>query len=171
MFGGQLTETYDNYAQTNIASGAFAFNGSWTSLIMLWLRRRAGGISFADFLLGYGLNQSSVFNHNYGEAQIPALVAQKETYRGFYFGDTWRVTSKLTFTYGVRYDLPGNLSVRHDLSTYWDPSAINRTVTGCQQDLDPRSGGIAGSPCPGDIFFVKTGINPGAAPCLFTRKN
>ena len=51
-----------------------------------------GGISFADFLLGYGLNQSSVFNHNYGEAQIPALVAQKETYRGFYFGDTWRVT-------------------------------------------------------------------------------
>ena len=55
-----------------------------------------------------------MFNHNYGEAQIPALVAQKETYRGFYFGDTWRVTSKLTFNYGVRYDLPGNWSVRHD---------------------------------------------------------
>ena len=119
-----------------------------------------GGISFADFLLGYGLNQSSVFNHNYGEAQIPALVAQKETYRGFYFGDTWRVTSKLTFTYGVRYDLPGNWSVRHDLSTYWDPTAMNRTVTGCQQD--PSTGlGVAGSPCPGDVFFVKTGINPG----------
>src|SRR5271170_2883689 len=31
VFGGQLTETYDNYAQTNIASGAFAFDGSWTS--------------------------------------------------------------------------------------------------------------------------------------------
>ncbi len=31
VFGGQLIETYDNYAQTNIASGAFAFNGSWTS--------------------------------------------------------------------------------------------------------------------------------------------
>ena len=46
-----------------------------------------GGISFADFLLGYGLNQSSVFNHNYGEAQIPALVAQKETYRRLLF---WR---------------------------------------------------------------------------------
>ena len=24
-------ETYDNYAQTNIASGAFGFNGSWTN--------------------------------------------------------------------------------------------------------------------------------------------
>jgi hypothetical protein len=157
VFGGQLTETYDNYAQTNIASGAFAFNGSWTSSNAV--SGGTGGISFADFLLGYGLNQSSVFNHNYGEAQIPALVAQKETYRGFYFGDTWRVTSKLTLTYGLRYDLPGNWSVRHDLSTYWDPSAVNRTVTGCQQDSTGL--GVTGSPCPGDVFFVKTGINPG----------
>jgi Carboxypeptidase regulatory-like domain len=161
VFGGQLTETYDNYAQTNIASGAFAFDGSWTSSNPIG---GTGGISFADFLLGYGLNQSSVFNHNYGEAQIPALVAQKETYRSFYFGDTWRVTQKLTLTYGLRYDLPGNWSVRHDLSTYWDPTAINRTVTGCAPTTNTVSGlpnGVPGSPCPGDIFFVKTGINPG----------
>ena len=158
VFGGQLTETYDNYAQTNIASGAFAFDGSWTSSNAV--SGGTGGISFADFLLGYGLNQSSVFNHNYGEAQVPALVAQKETYRGFYFGDTWRVTQKLTLNYGLRYDLPGNWSVRHDLSTYLDPSATNRTVTGCQQN--PATGfGVAGSPCPADVFFVGTGINPG----------
>lgn len=172
VFGGQLTETYDNYAQTNIASGAFAFNGSWTQcnpVSTSVCTGPAGGISFADFLLGYGLNQSSVFNHNYGEAQIPALVAQKETYRGFYFGDTWRVTQKLTLTYGVRYDLPGNWSVRHDLSTYWDPSAVNRTVTGCQQD--PTTGlGVPGSPCPGDIFFVKTGIDPGRSAVPLYKK-
>ena len=94
VFGGQLIETWDNYAQTNIATGAFAFDGHWTNANAF--SGGGGGISFADFLLGYGLNQSSVFNHNYGEAQIPALVAQKETYRGFYFGDTWRATSKLT---------------------------------------------------------------------------
>jgi hypothetical protein len=62
--------------------------------------------------------------------------------------------------YGLRYDLPGNWSVRHDLSTYWDPVASNRTVTGCQQN--PTTGfGVPGSPCPGDIFFVGTGANPG----------
>jgi hypothetical protein len=162
VFGGQLTETYDNYAQTNIASGAFAFNGSWTSDNAV-APTSGTGISFADFLLGYGLNQGSVFNHNYGEAQIPALVAQKETYRGFYFGDTWRVTQKLTINYGLRYDLPGNFSERHDLSSYWDPSAVNRTVTGCGVSTSgPQAGqGIPGSSCPGDIFFVKTGINPG----------
>src|ERR1700683_2722384 len=159
VFGGQLTETYDNYAQTNIASGAFAFNGSWTADNAVAPTPNTG-ISFADFLLGYGLNQSSVFNHNYGEAQIPALVAQKETYRGFYFGDTWRVTQKLTINYGVRYDLTGNWSVRHDLSTYLDPSASDRTVSGWQQN--PATGfGVPGSPCPGDVFFVGTGINPG----------
>jgi hypothetical protein len=161
VFGGQLTETYDNYAQTNIASGAFEFNGSWTTSNAV--SGGTGGIGFADFLLGYGQNQASVFNHNYGEAQIPALVAQKETYRGFYFGDTWRVTSKLTLNYGLRYDLPGNFSERHDLSSYWDPSAVNRTVTGCGTVTSgPMAGqGIPGSSCPGDIFFVKTGINAG----------
>jgi hypothetical protein len=162
VFGGQLTETYDNYAQTNIASGAFAFDGSWTADNAV-SPTTGTGISFADFLLGYGLNQGSVFNHNYGEAQIPALVAQKETYRGFYFGDTWRVTQKLTLNYGLRYDLPGNWSERHDLSSYFDPSAVNRTVTGCGMITSgPLTGqGIPGSSCPGDIFFVKTGINPG----------
>ncbi len=123
VFGGQLIETYDNYAQTNIASGAFAFDGTGRAT-MPFRPRQARGISFADFLLGYGLNQSSVFNHNYGEAQVPTVVAQKETYRGFYFGDTWRATQKLTVTYGLRYDLPGNWSVRHDLSTYLGPGCV-----------------------------------------------
>jgi hypothetical protein len=166
-FGGQLIETYDNYAQTNIASGAFAFNGSWTNSNAV--SGGTGGISFADFLLGYGLNQSSVFNHNFGEAQVPGLVAQKETYRGFYFEDTWRVTRKLTITYGLRYDLPGAFSVRHDFSTYWDPSATNRSVTGCI--LNATTGqGVPGSPCPGDVFLVRNGINPGRTAIPLSKK-
>ncbi|MGA7914489.1 MAG: carboxypeptidase-like regulatory domain-containing protein [Candidatus Acidiferrales bacterium] len=164
VFGGQLTETYDNYAQTNIASGAFGFNGSWTTNNPV--SPTAGGSAFADFLLGYGLNESTVFNHSFGEATIPALVAQKETYRGFYFGDTWRVTQKLTINYGLRYDLPGNFSERHNWSTYWDPSATNRTVTGCIQGTT----GAAGSPCPGEVFLVGTGINPGRTALPLDKK-
>ncbi len=148
VFGGQLEETYDNYAQTNIASGAFAFDGSWTTSNAV--SGGMGGSSFADFLLGYGLNQSTVFNHSFGEATIPALTAGKETYRGIYFGDTWRVTSKLTLNYGLRYDLPGTWSERFNDMSYWDPAATNRTVTGCIN---------TNGPCPGDVFLVGDGVN------------
>src|SRR5258705_5960962 len=167
VFGGQLIETYDNYAQTNIASGAFAFNGSWTNSNAV--SGGTGGISFADFLLGYGLNQSSVFNHSFGEAQVPGLVAQKETYRGFYFGDTWRVTRKLTLNYGLRYDLPGAFSVRHDFSTYWDPAATNHTVTGSILNAT-RDTDVPGSPCPGDVFLVRNGVNAGRTAIPLPKK-
>jgi hypothetical protein len=146
FFGGQLIETFDNYAQTNIASGAFAFDGTWTTSNPA--SGGTGGNSYADFLLGYGLNQSTVFNHSFGEAQIPALVAQKEAYRGFFFGDTWRVTSKLTANYGLRYDLAGPWSERHGWISYWNPAATNASVTGCP----------SGS-CPGDVFLVGDGVN------------
>jgi hypothetical protein len=149
VFGGQLEEGYDNYAQTNIASGAFSFNGGWTANNAL--SPTAGGSSFADFLLGYGQNQTSVFNHNFGETQIPALVAGKQTYRGFYFGDTWRVTQKLTINYGLRYELPGTWSERNNLMTYFNPASPNFTVSGCN--------GTVGSICPGDVFLVGNGVN------------
>jgi|HubBroStandDraft_6_1064221.scaffolds.fasta_scaffold18062_2 hypothetical protein len=151
VFGGQIEETYDNYAQTNIASGAFAFNGSWTNSNAV--SGGTGGSSFADFLLGYGLNETTVFNHSFGEATVPALTAGKETYRSAYFGDTWRVTSKLTLNFGVRYDLPGTWSERFNDMSYWDPAATNRTVTGC-------SGTPGVGVCPGDVFLVGDGANP-----------
>src|SRR5947208_3224760 len=37
--------------------------------------------------------------------------------------------------------------------TYFNPGVANSTVTGCS--------GVAGSPCPGDLFLVKTGVNHG----------
>jgi hypothetical protein len=168
VFGGQLIETYDNYAQSNIASGAFGFNGSWTTPNAV--TGGVGGSSFADFLLGYGLNESTVFNHSFGEATIPTEVAQKETYRSFYFGDTWRVTQKLTINYGLRYDLPGNWSERHDRSSYWDSSATNRSVTGCLNNPATTLEGSGETPCPGDVFLVRDGINSGRTAVPLDKK-
>src|SRR5437868_13825812 len=37
--------------------------------------------------------------------------------------------------------------------TYFNPAVANSSVTGCS--------GVAGSPCPGDLFLVKTGVNDG----------
>src|SRR5712692_10310765 len=149
QWGFQLEEGLDNYVQTNIASGAFDFNGSWTSSTAG--SGAVGGKSFADFLMGLAQNQATVFNHTEGAAQVPALAAGKETYRELFVNDTFHATSKLTLNLGLRWELQGTWSERFDRMSYWNPNATNLTVQGCS--------GIAGSPCPGDVFLVKTGVN------------
>ena len=148
-FGMQLEETFDNYLQTNTGGGLISFNGSWTAA----LASNAGAVNgndYADFLLGYGLGAGAAFgNQTTGSLSVSAPVASKETYRGFYFGDTWHVTHKLTLNLGLRYELAGPFSERFNRITYFDPKATNAAVTGC--------GGTLGSACTGDLFYVGTG--------------
>ncbi len=149
--GAQFEYGYDNYFQTNIASGAFAFGGNWTT--------SAGGVNlvtnpnfaFADFLLGLSQNQGSFVNQTEGVAQVPAQTKGLQVYRALYVDDTWHVKPKLTINLGLRYELQGTWSDSYKRLSYWDPLATNATVSGC--------GGTAGSPCPGDAFLVGTGRN------------
>lgn len=149
QIGGQYERGYDNYFQTNIASGAFAFQGNWTSSTPT--STDLSGFAFADFLLGLAQNQGSFVNQTEGVAQVPAQTAGLQVYRALYFNDTFRMTPKLTLNLGLRYELQGTWSERYNRLSYWDPRATNATVTGC--------GGVVGSPCPGDVFLVGTGIN------------
>lgn len=153
-FGMQLEQIFDNYLQTNTGGGLVSFNGSWTAPL-------AGGASpvngndYADFLLGYGLGAGAAFgNQTTGSASVSAPVAGKQSYLGFYFGDTWKATNKLTLNVGLRWELAGPWSERYDRLTYFDPQATNAAVTGCS--------GTAGSACPGDLFLVKTGRDSNA---------
>ncbi len=152
VFGGQLEYTYDNYLQTNNGGGIISFNGSWTQSLARNATGATGGIDVADFLLGYGLGAGAAFgNQTTGNLVISQPVAGKETYRALYFADNWHVSNKLTLNLGLRYELQGPWSERFDRLTYFDPSVANSSVTGCS--------GVAGSPCPGDLFLVKTGPN------------
>jgi len=150
--GGQFELSYDNYLQTNTGGGLISFNGLWT-------RDRPKGFNtfpgsdFADFILGYGLGLGSPLgNQTSGAVNISGPVAGKQFYRAAYFGDTWKVSNKLTLNLGIRYDLQGPWSERHDRITYFNPNAANAGVTGCS--------GAPGTPCPGDLFLVGTGVNP-----------
>ena len=150
--GAQFEYGYDNYFQTNIASGAFAFGGNWTTQ----LSAAAGGtananFAFADFLLGLSQNQGSFVNQTEGVAQVPAQTKGLQAYRALYVDDTWHLTNKLTVNLGLRYELQGTWSDSYGRLSYWDPTATNATVKGC--------GGTAGSPCQGDAFLVGTGRN------------
>ncbi len=150
QLGGQYEVGLDNYFQTNIASGAFGFQGNWTSSNPSVTG--VGGFAFADFLLGLGLNQGSFAgNQTEGVAQNPAQTKGKQTYRALFVNDTWHVTPKFTASLGLRYELPGTWSEAYNRLTYWDPNTANATVTGCS--------GVAGSTCPGDAMYVGTGPN------------
>jgi hypothetical protein len=159
QIGGQFEYGLDNYFQTNIASGAFAFGGNWTTLSPLAYSTQGAdpllfsnpNFAFADFLLGLSQNQGSFVNQTEGVAQVPAQTKGWQVYRAFYADDTWHLTSKLTLNLGLRYELQGPWSDAYGRLSYWDPLATNATVTGC--------GGTAGSACAGDAFLVETGRN------------
>jgi hypothetical protein len=153
-WGGQLEMGYDNYLQTNTGGGLISFQGNWTSSLAGGASGATGGKDLADFLLGYGLGAGAQFgNQTTGSLVISGPVSGKQTYRALYFGDTWKATTKLTLNLGLRYELQGPWSERFDKMTYFDPKAVNASVKGC--------GGTAGSPCLGDLFLVKTGVNGG----------
>src|SRR5713226_6578425 len=136
VWGGQLEEGYDNYLQTNTGGGLISFTGSWTSASVgtVGSGNVAGpnnnGEDFADFMLGYGNGQGSAFgNQTTGSLVISGPVSGKQTYRALYFGDNWRVTSKLTFNLSLSYELQGPWSERFDKMTYFDPKATHSSVT------------------------------------------
>lgn len=151
-WGGQLEMGYDNYLQTNTGGGLISFAGTWTENIAKGAGDPATGKDFADFLLGFGQGQGSQFgNQTTGSLVISGPVSGKQTYRALYFGDNWKITTKFTLNLGLRYELQGPWSERFDKMTYFNPRVANSSVTGCS--------GVPGSPCPGDLFLVKTGVN------------
>jgi hypothetical protein len=164
VFGGQLEFTYDNYLQTNTGGGLISFNGSWTQSLARNAASATGGLDIADYLLGFGLGSGAAFgNQSTGSLTISQPVAGKETYRALYFADNWHVSNKLTLNLGLRYELQGPYSERYDRLTYFDPGAVNSSVTGCS--------GVPGSPCAGDLFLVKTGRNKSRNSLPLFKKN
>ncbi len=77
--------TWSRYNEYNVfnASGVYQFNG------------RATGFDQADFLLG----AMSLFKQGNGELEFRRLH-----YQGFYGGDTFRATKRLTLNFGLRWE-------------------------------------------------------------------
>jgi len=139
-FGAQYEVGYDNYAQTNVASGAFDFCASGQPCF--------SGFPFADFLLGYADNFSNFENHFFAQAVVPAFTAGKQAYRALYANDTWHAVDRLTLNLGLRYELQIPWTERFNRLSYFDPAApsyINQYLP-------------AGSPTVmGDVFLVPAG--------------
>ena len=163
-FGFQYQPGYENYAQTNVASGAFDFCAASQPCF--------SGFPFADFLLGYADNFSNAENHFFSQAVVPAFTAGKQTYRAFYFNDDWHIKDRLTVSLGLRYELQGPWSERFNRLSNFVPAApsyLNQflpagspTVKGDVYLVPP--GTRNNLPLPKDNFAPRVGLAYGLTP-------
>lgn len=110
-FGGEIRLSDQNAPGFTLAgSGEFLFLG------FPWL----SGDGFADFLFGVP-----------GQATATTLQpsATYNWYQGYYGGDVWQASHKLTVNFGLRWELPGPIDERHDLNTVLLPTTTD-PVTG-----------------------------------------
>jgi Carboxypeptidase regulatory-like domain len=82
-FGGNVAQWRTNQWAANESVGIYTFNGT------------ALGMGMADFLLGRltTMRQGS-----------PTLWSSRQSYLAMFAADTWKVTPKVTFSYGMRWE-------------------------------------------------------------------
>ncbi len=112
QLGFQFEVGRDDYAQSNIASGAFDFCVAGQACFTSLPGVSGTGFAFADFLLGYADNFNNLENHFFAQAVVPAFTAGQQIYRAFYFADSWHAANGLTLNLGLRYDLGCRISTR-----------------------------------------------------------
>ena len=119
-FGAELRRQDSNYYQIASPSGDFYFDNTFTSQTPL--TTPTGGSSIADFLLG-GASPGGGFTPS--AILTPNITASSMRYQGYYLQDDIRVTDKLTVNAGVRWEIPGVWTERHNSLSVFDPTATN----------------------------------------------
>ena len=131
-FGGTYGREYVNSQNVNSANGRFIFNNLTTSQPNDSANFSRWGSSFASFLLGdihtAMTNSGTAYGWRIGYG---ALFAQ----------DEWRVTQKLTLSYGLRWELYPAATESYDRYSIFDPNVPN-----------PGAGGRLGA-----LIFAGTG--------------
>lgn len=110
-FGYQYLRRSDNFLDIRAPQGEIQVNGVYTT---------GGAFGLPDFLLGDvgGLHFTT-----------PHVVHYFQPGHSFYAMDTWRFTSKLTFTYGLRYELFAPILDRNNDTTNFTPANGGGLVT------------------------------------------
>jgi|HubBroStandDraft_4_1064222.scaffolds.fasta_scaffold00546_7 hypothetical protein len=96
------------------------------------------GNGFASFLLGVGTGSQTAFQ---------AFPATDKHFLGWYIQDGWKVTSRITFNLGLRYEIQTAPTERHNAQNYFNFTAENPIST--------QVGG--GAFYPGELIFNSPG--------------
>jgi hypothetical protein len=134
MGGMHQRSHYNGFGRQCIAGCAsFSFRNTGNSNVTNGLNDpNLGGSSFASFLLGYA---------NGGQIDTIRYIGQQWPYWAGYIQDDFRVNSKLTINYGLRWEVQMPPVESKDRWSDFDPTRPN-----------PRAGGI-----PGALIYAGTG--------------
>jgi hypothetical protein len=123
--GFEYMKRFMNVGQPPAASGAYAFDISATDQTT---NTAVGGSDFASFLFGAGTTPGTE-SGGYPSFTKDLFAAEASPYYAAFVEDTWHLTQSLTITAGLRWDIFGGKTERHNRLEYFD-SAINATASG-----------------------------------------
>jgi hypothetical protein len=120
--GFEYMKRFLNVGQPPASSGDYAFDNSATDMS---LDSGEGGSDFASFLIGMGTPPGSE-GYNFTK---DLFVAEASPYYAAFVEDTYHVTKSFTLTAGLRWDIFGGRTERHNRLEYFNPTVSN-TVNG-----------------------------------------
>jgi len=124
-FGYEYLKRFLNVGQPPAASGAYAFDITATDQTV---GSAVGGSDFASALLGMGTVPGSE-SGGYPSFTQDLFAAESSPYNAAFIEDTYHPNKKLTLTLGLRWDIFGGKTERHNRLEYFDPGVAN-TVSG-----------------------------------------
>jgi hypothetical protein len=123
-FGAEFrTEGYPAISRAN-SSGSYTFAADQTSLPYLNGTTLSGltpGFGYASFLLG-DVKTVSIAN------PVDPRLGKKQF--GIYAQDSWKITRKITFDYGLRYDYSTYLQEQYGRAPFFSPTTPNPALGG-----------------------------------------
>jgi len=133
--GVEYMKRFLNVGQPPAPSGAYSFDISATDQTT-GASTAVGGSDFASFLVGMGTSPGSE-SYNFTK---DLFVAEASPYYAAFVQDTWKPSKSLTITAGLRWDIFGGKTERHNRLEYFDPKAANNfngvSYTGAEVYVD-----------------------------------
>ena len=117
--GFEYMKRFLNVGQPPAPSGAYAFDISATDQSV---SSAVGGSDFASLLVGMGTPPGSESN-SYPNFSKDLFAAEASPYYASFVQDTFRPAKSLTITAGLRWDIFGGRTERHNRLEYFNPKA------------------------------------------------
>lgn len=119
--GFEYMKRFLNVGQPPAPSGSYGFDISATDQA---ISNPVGGNDFASFLIGMGSTPGSE-SYNFTK---DLFVAEANPYYAAFVEDTYRPSAALTITAGLRWDIFGGRTERHNRLEYFSPDAAGSSA-------------------------------------------